>query len=564
MQDKLTPSDPEYFAAIWRQDPENAPTESTLSSWINTSGKKKEWKQAFSGFVSFGTGGLRAKMGIGTTRMNNFTIKRVARGVVHYLQKSSPNQHSTVYIGYDTRLHSKEFAHKFAEILAENEHHVYMSPHFCPTPLTAFAVRELGCSMGIMITASHNPKEYNGCKLYSSAGAQITAPVDKEIAACINNNLHLLPSASTKKKATIDVSPFLEEKFIAACLNLFWCSPIEPTPSPLQVVYSPLHGTGTLLFQKGLKSLGFPSPSVVVQQNTPDPFFPTVPVPNPENDSTLSMGISQLQKEEKDLLFVMDPDADRVRVVVNHQGNYIALTGNQIGVILADFLCQQMQKKQLKYDALVTTVVSTPMLQCIAKKYGLHCIETLVGFKNIAQEILTLEKHGKRCLMAMEESYGYLLGDHIYEKDGFTATFALSICAQHLKNQGTTLVHYLQDLYKTFGYFSDAQKLWTFPNLDRVSLTALRQTPPQYIGDKRVIKTIDYQLGVSHLRPCDMLEYQVEYGVHVLIRFSGTEPKIKIYIHTRTSEDKKEKAVQNLQNLLTGVEEFKALIQKAS
>lgn len=497
-------------------------------------------RDAFYTDLAFGTGGLRGIMGVGTNRVNIYTIRKATQALANYiLQVGSPKL--GVFIGFDNRHNSPLFALETARVLAGNGIKAYVLKELRPTPFISFGCRAKQCQAAIMITASHNPKDYNGYKVYWSDGAQVVPPHDIEImrAAAQIKTMEEVKVASENDPLIEWVGPELDTPYIQAL------QPLQHFPeenqlygATLKITYSSLHGTGFTLMPKALSSWGFTTVSFVEKQIIPNGDFPTVKSPNPESPAALQLGVDKMCVTHSDLLLVTDPDADRLGLVVMHEGDPTIITGNEIATLCVYFLCDVLtaQKKIPPNSAFVTTVVTTQILKKIAADYKVACEEVLTGFKYIGEKIHTWETNssGKHFIFGAEESYGYLLGTHARDKDAIVAGCLLAEIALHMKRQGKTLIDLLEIIYRKYGLFREKQASIEFApgkeGMDKmqVLMTKLRAQLPCSLAGLKVTKTLDYQHGHG-LPPSDMLLLELEDQSRLIIRPSGTEPKLKIY-----------------------------------
>jgi phosphomannomutase len=510
---------------------------------------------AFFSDLSFGTGGLRALMGPGTSRMNIYTIRLATQGLANYLHKQVYQNRDklSVLIGFDSRHHSQEFAREAAKVLAGNGIHVYLLFELRPTPYVSFACRFKKASAAIMITASHNPKEYNGYKVYWSDGAQIVAPHDQGIA----HEAHALKDLSCVKLCDLShplieiVPTSLDDEYLKAIapLNHFPEENKKSGPS-LKIVYTSLHGTGITIIPRALKEWGFSTLHLVDRQVTIDGDFPTVKVPNPEYKETLNLSIEHLQKTQSDIVLATDPDADRIGVVVQHRAKPVLINGNELAAICVDYLCEILPslKKMPSNGAFVTTIVTTELLKKICASNNKPCLEVLTGFKYIGETIHLWEMKGNpyQFIFGAEESYGYLLGTHARDKDAIITSCLIAEIALFAKLQGQTLIDRLNRIYDKYGIFREKQISLNFnPGKEGMEKMAqmmlrLRSDPPQAIGGQAVDYVEDYQsqkrvftasgkVEKLNLPQSDVLLFRLQDKTRLVIRPSGTEPKVKIY-----------------------------------
>jgi len=500
---------------------------------------------AFFTDLSFGTGGMRGIMGAGTTRMNIYTIRLATQGLANYLRKQNKQDRLSALIGFDSRHHSHEFAREAARVLAGNGIHVYLLDELRPTPYISFSCRFKKANAAIMITASHNPKEYNGYKVYWSDGAQVVYPHDEGIM----KEADALKDLSSVRLAPLNDSHI--ETVSTAAIDQEYLKAIAPLQhfpgsKDLKIVYTSLHGTGITIVPTALKLWGYSSIHFVDEQIKPDGDFPTVKFPNPEYKETLQLGIEHLERTHSDVLIATDPDADRVGTAVSHKGKTLLINGNEMAAICVDYLCHL--KKLPPKSAVVTTIVSTELIKTIAKANHLQCFEVLTGFKYIGEKIHLWEtsKDGYQFLFGAEESYGYLLGTHARDKDAIIASCLIAEIASYDKQHGHTLMDRLYRVYQQYGIFREKQMSINFnpgkEGMDKMAavMTHLRSQPPQAIAGKKIVYIEDYEKRVRQysdskktepldLPRSDVLLFRLEDDSRLVIRPSGTEPKIKIY-----------------------------------
>ena len=517
----------------------------------------KEIKERFYKDLEFGTAGLRGIIGAGTNRMNIYVIRKTTQGLANYIA-SVNGQAKGVAIAYDSRRMSPEFAQEAALCLAANGIKAYIFESLRPTPELSFAVRKLGCIAGINITASHNPPEYNGYKVYWEDGAQITPPHDKGIMDEVQK-VTSFTAVKTMDKAAAEAAGLyqvigaeIDDAYIEQLKSqVIHMDAIKAVGKDLKIVYSPLHGTGNIPARRVLKELGFENVYVVKEQELPDGNFPTVSYPNPEADEAFELGLKLAKEVDADLVLATDPDADRlgVRVKDARTGEYHTLTGNMSGCLLEEYELSQRKAAEgsLPDDgAVISTIVTTNVAGTIARAYGLRFIEVLTGFKYIGQQILNFE-HSKRgtYLFGFEESYGCLIGTHARDKDAIVATMALCEAAAYYKTQGKTLWDAMIDLYEKYGYYKDDIQSITLKGIEGLEkiqqiLDNLRQFPPKEIGGYQVEAVRDYKKEVvinfktqerttTGLPNSNVLYYELENDAWVCVRPSGTEPKVKFY-----------------------------------
>ncbi len=488
-------------------------------------------EDAFGSDLHFGTGGLRAVMGAGTNRMNTYTVAKASQGVANYLTKRY--EKPSIAIAYDTRHHSKEFADVAASVFRRNgiEVHIFSEP--VPTPLLSYAVWNLNCSVGIVITASHNSKEYNGYKIYDENGCQITDQEAKEIQAEIDAvDLYSVEFNISGKFETVS-----EELYKDYIESVQAASYVNKGEHDLKILYSPLNGTGLKFVQKALRDSGFNNISVVPEHELPDGDFTTCPYPNPEVPEVLEHCVPYASEVDADIIIATDPDCDRIGVMCRQADGYVRLNPNEVGVLMLDFICQSMKSggdNHTSYTPVfMKTIVTTSMAEKVAERHGLKTINTLTGFKYIGEQIEKL-KFVEEFFFGMEESCGYLSNPQIRDKDGVNAALLISVVAQGCKDRGITLYDRMQELYKEYGYYLNCQKSYRFDAADGAErmksiMDKIHMPLPEYDGLK-VVDGIDYSEGYLGLPPTNMREYRLSEDSRFLIRPSGTEPKLKVYI----------------------------------
>ena len=517
---------------------------------------ENEIKERFYTDLEFGTAGLRGVIGAGTNRMNIYTVRKATQGLANYIQKSG-NADKGVAIAFDSRRMSPEFADEAALCLAANGIKAYVFESLRPTPELSYAVRKLGCIAGINITASHNPPEYNGYKVYWEDGAQITPPHDKgimdEVKAVVDyTTMKTMPLDEARAKGLYEViGKEVDDTYIAELKKqVLHQDAIDAVGKDLKIVYSPLHGTGNIPARRILKELGFENVYVVKEQELPDGEFPTVSYPNPEAAEAFELGLKLAKEVDADIVLATDPDADRLGVYVkdSKSGEYKVLTGNMSGCLLADYeIGQRKALYGLPEDGkLIKTIVTSNMADAIAEYYGVGLIEVLTGFKYIGQQILGFEQTGKgQYLFGFEESYGCLIGTHARDKDAIVATMALCEAAAYYKTQGKTLWDAMIEMYERYGYYKDAIQSITLKGIEGLAkiqeiLETLRKNPPAEIAGYKVLKARDYkkdtvqdmetgEVTTTGLPNSNVLYYDMPDGTWLCVRPSGTEPKVKFY-----------------------------------
>ena len=530
--------------------------EATKEELKGISEDENEIKERFYMDLEFGTAGLRGIIGAGTNRMNIYVVRRATQGLANYIAKVDKKAQG-VAIAYDSRHMSPEFAEEAALCLAANGIKAYIFESLRPTPELSFAVRHLGCVAGINVTASHNPPEYNGYKVYWEDGAQITPPHDSGIMGEVKsisdwNTVKTMDKAEAEKAGLFQViGKEVDDAYMAELKKqVIHMDAIEKEGKNLKIVYTPLHGTGNIPARRILKELGFENVYVVKEQELPDGDFPTVSYPNPEAAEAFELGLKLAKEVDADLVLATDPDADRLGVrVKDKNGEYHDLTGNMSGSLLANYELSQRKavNGSLPEDgALIKTIVTTNLADAIAKGYGVNLIEVLTGFKFIGQQILGFENSGKGSyLFGFEESYGCLIGTYARDKDAIVATMALCEAAAYYKTQGKTLWDAMIEMYEQFGYYKDAIQSVTMKGIEGLQkiqeiMNSLRQNPPAEFAGHKVTAVRDYKadtitdVATGAVKPTglpnsNVLYYELTDDAWVCVRPSGTEPKVKFY-----------------------------------
>lgn len=531
--------------------------EATREELRSIAGDEKEIEERFYMDLEFGTAGLRGIIGAGTNRMNIYTVRKATQGLANYITKVN-GQAKGVAIAYDSRRMSPEFADEAALCLAANGIKAYVFESLRPTPELSYAVRKLGCIAGINITASHNPPEYNGYKVYWEDGAQITPPHDAGIMAEVRDvtdwaNVKTMALADAKASGMYQViGAEIDDAYIEELKKLVLHQDcIDKVGAEMKIVYSPLHGTGNIPVRRVLKELGFKNVYVVPEQELPDGDFPTVSYPNPEAEEAFTLGLALGKKVDADLILATDPDADRLGVYVKDSktGEYHSLTGNMSGCLIGDYVIGQ--KKELfglpEDGAFIRSIVSTNMADAIAEYYGIELVEVLTGFKFIGQKILEFEKTGKGTyLFGMEESYGCLPGTYARDKDAVVASMVLCEAAAYYKTKNMTLWDAMLAMYEKYGYYKDDVTSITLKGIEGLAkiqeiMNTLRENAPSQIGDYKVTVVRDYKQDTvtdvatgkvtpTGLPSSNVLYYEMTDGAWVCVRPSGTEPKVKFYL----------------------------------
>lgn len=513
-------------------------------------GQEDEINDRFYRELEFGTAGLRGVIGAGTNRMNVYTVRKATQGLSNYLLKHAEGKPQSVAIAYDSRIKGVLFSKESAAVLAANGIKAYIYPQLMPTPALSYAVRHLKCDAGICVTASHNPAKYNGYKAYGSDGCQITADmadgITQEIGALdIFADVKKMDFEEGRKQGLIE---YIGDETMGAFLDDVYKESLTGDASNLKLVYTPLNGAGRVCVLRILERIGIKNVTVVPEQEYPDGNFPTCPYPNPEFREALQKGLELCEKVQPDLLLATDPDSDRVGIAVNQGGEFKLMTGNEVGILLLDFIARvkQEQGKLPAHPVAVTTIVSTDMVDPIAQHYGIEMRRCLTGFKYIGDIIADVEqKEGsyESFLLGFEESYGYLSGGYVRDKDAVDGSMLICEMASYYKRQGKTLVDAMNDLYETYGYYQNATLNFGFEGEDGMKtmqkiMDTLRSDPPAEIAGTKVIGRSDYEAsqsygdkeGVIDLPKSNVLEYRLENGCKLIVRPSGTEPKIKIYL----------------------------------
>lgn len=534
-------------------------------------GNDKEIMERFYKSLEFGTAGLRGVLGVGTNRMNIYTVRQATQAMADYLNNA--NESNTVAIGYDSRINSDVFAKETACVFAANGIKVRIFSELMPVPVLSYAVRELKCEAGIVITASHNPAKYNGYKAYGPDGCQLNPDaaavvLDYMTKTDIFTGVKHVSFEEGMEKGLIEYIP---ESLVQAFLDRVYSLRVnKDAHSDLHVVYSPLNGSGNRCVRSILDRMGVKT-TVVPEQEKPDGNFPTCTYPNPEEKATLELGIKLCKELDADLVLATDPDCDRVGCAVKHNGEYILPTGNEAGVLMLDYICRC--KKELgtfpANPVAVKSIVSSPLADEVAKYYGVEMINVLTGFKYIGEQVTILADKGEpeRFLLGFEESYGYMTGDHVRDKDGVNGAMMIVEMAQYYKQKGMTLIDALEEIFSRHGIYNAQVKGYNFEGADGMEkmkniMASLRQNPLNEIGGYKVVGYADYQTGKRTVNGVEseiglplsnILEYNLENNLKVIVRPSGTEPKIKVYLTIVTND--REQIPVIAQNLFAACEE---------
>ncbi|MCR5388691.1 MAG: phospho-sugar mutase [Lachnospiraceae bacterium] len=526
-------------------------SDNTVKAQLNAmSGDEDAINDAFYRDLEFGTGGLRGVMGAGTNRMNIYVIRKATQGLSDYL-KSGNKEKYAVAIGYDSRHFSREFACAAAEVFAANDITSFVYDRLVPTPCLSFAVREVGCDAGVMITASHNPSEYNGYKVYGADGCQITTEAADKILAEINKldifeDVKTMPFFEGSSKGLIRfIDPTLYSEFSNRILSL---SKLYDAPCDfgIKIVYTPLNGAGLIPVTEVLSKAGFENVSIVEAQSAPDGDFPTCPYPNPEIPEAMELGISIAKDMEADVLMATDPDSDRCGIAIPSGGDFKLLNGNETGILLLNYVCERMKMTNTfpANPVFIKTIVTTPLAEKIAESFGIKTINVLTGFKFIGEQIGKLEAEGREAdyVFGFEESCGYLSGTHVRDKDAVNASLLIAEMCGYYKALGISLAEKLECIYKEFGTSESALHSYSFPGesgfnrmKDLMDSVRAGLKKDGTFGKIKVQEYTDYINGIDGLPKSDVVSLKISPDESIIIRPSGTEPKLKAYI---TAKDK--------------------------
>ena len=561
----------DYLKEYERWCTEPAFDEKTKKELLEIKGNDEEIKDRFYKELEFGTAGV---IGMGTNRMNKYTVGKATQGLANYIIEQG-TQDKGVAISYDSRRMSDEFSLQTALILNANGIKTYLFEKLRPVPELSFTVRQLGCTAGIMITASHNPPKYNGYKVYWDDGSQIVAPRDKDIIAKVRAISDFKEIRTISKEEAVNKGLFnvvgteMDDKYINTLKSLVLNPEIvKEEGKKLKIVYTPLHGTGNTVTSRLLKELGFENVYVVPEQEKPDGNFPTVDYPNPEDKKAFKLALELAKKVDADVVLANDPDADRLGIYAKDTktGEYMTYTGNMSALLIAEYRISQMKEKGLlPADGMfITTIVSSELAKAIAKNYGLECIEVLTGFKNIGAVIKKAEeKKDKTYVFGFEESYGCLIGDYARDKDGISAVMSLCEAAAYYKSKGMTLWDQMMKIYEKYGFYKEDQVSIVLEGADgaekiKSMMTNMRNNLPEKIGKYKVIEFKDVELDEiknlvtgeqrkTGLPKSNVLYYELENNAWCCVRPSGTEPKIKLYMGVKA--DSMESAEKDLEEL---------------
>ncbi len=508
-------------------------------------GDEEKISDAFYRSLAFGTGGLRGVIGAGTNRMNMYTVAKASQGLADYVNKNFPEGSRSIAVSHDSRIKADLFARVASGVFAANGIEVWIYPELMPTPCLSFAVRHHGCAAGIMVTASHNPAKYNGYKVYGADGCQITTEAAEEILGEIEKldifeDVRFGDFEEYKESGKIRCIP--EETYTAFVEEVKKQSLLGADDSidrNVAIVYSPLNGTGLKPVTRTLKETGFTNITVVKEQEQPDGNFPTCPYPNPEIKEAMALGMEYAAKNNADLLLATDPDCDRVGIAVkNADGEYVLLSGNQTGCLLLDYVCARRTANGTMPEdpVMVKTIVTTDLGEQIAKHYGVKTVNVLTGFKFIGEQIGKLEAKGRAdsYIFGFEESYGYLSGSYVRDKDAVDASFLICEMFAYYKTQGISLLEKLEELYRTYGYCLNTLYSFEFEGASGLAkmqeIMAKFRSSTDSLAGRKIEKLCDYAQGIDGLPKSDVLKFYLEDGGSVVVRPSGTEPKMKLYI----------------------------------
>ena len=518
-----------------------------------------ELEDSFYKNLEFGTGGLRGLMGVGTNRMNMYTVGMATQGMANYLKKTYPNEEIKVCVGHDSRNNSRFFAETTANVFAANGIKVYLFPALRPTPELSFAIRTLGCKSGVVCTASHNPKEYNGYKAYWDDGAQLVPPHDKNVIKEVEAISSVDDVKFTGGEANITLlDGKMDDAYIEMIKGLSVYPEVIAKQHDLKIVYTPIHGTGITIVPKTLAAFGFTNVTVVEEQATPDGNFPTVAYPNPEETETMSIGLAKAKAMDADILLGTDPDADRVGVgVKNHKGEWVLMNGNQTAVLAFAYMIEARKAKGIAQsnDMVISTIVTTDMINEVAKQNDVACYNVLTGFKWIAS--LLKEKEGsENYIVGGEESFGLMIGDKVRDKDAVSAVALLCEMAAVEKEKGKSLYDKMIEMYLQYGFYLESLISITKKGMNGAAeiaamMQGYRANPPATINGSKVCELLDYELQIGKdlesgeswtidLPKSNVLQFVTEDGSKISARPSGTEPKIKFYFSVQTKLNNKE------------------------
>ena len=515
----------------------------TKTELLKIQNDEKEIEDRFYKNLEFGTGGLRGVIGAGTNRINKYTVRRATFGLANYILEKcgEEGKNKGVVIAYDSRYKSEEFCIEAAKTLAACGIKTYIFDSLRPTPQLSFAVRHLGCVAGIVITASHNPPEYNGYKVYWTDGGQVCPDIAKEIITEVNKieDYSTIPTTDSNSELIVTLDEDVDRAFCDAVKKqVINQELINKVGKDLKIIFTPIHGTGNLPIRRVLSEVGFENVSVVKEQEMPDSNFSTVAYPNPEEKEVFDIAIEMAKTDGADIIIGTDPDCDRVGVVVkDNNGEYIVLNGNQVGSLLVDYVMSNKAEeiKEMYNPMIVKTIVTSELGAEIAKSYNVGCVDTLTGFKFIGEKIHQYEEDNSATfIMGYEESYGYLVGTHARDKDGVVSALLISEMAAHYYDKGMTLYEGLQEVYKKYGYYREELQSITLKGIDGMEqiksiMNTFRTSNIGAIAGIKVAELKDYSQGIDNLPKSDVLKFILEDNSWIAVRPSGTEPKIKFY-----------------------------------
>ncbi len=541
-----------------------------LSQLKAIEGNENEIFESFYKDLEFGTAGLRGILGAGTNRMNIYTVGKASDGFAKYLKENFENP--SIAIAYDSRINSELFAWVSARIMAKNGIKVYIYSELMPTPMLSYAVRHYKCDGGIVITASHNPAKYNGYKVYGPDGCQAGPEMADAILNCINKTDMFKVQLAEKDDKNINIIPdSVIESFIDTILKKRVYEDKDAVKN-LNIVYTPLNGTGMMPVKRVMDKMGVENMVVVKEQQFPDGNFPTCSYPNPEIREALEKGLELLEETKGDILIATDPDADRVGVAVKHNNEFRLITGNEMGVLMLDYICRAktLNGTMPQNPVAVKTIVTTAMVDAVCNKYNVKLESVLTGFKFIGGVIADLEENNRveDYLLGFEESYGYLLGEHVRDKDAVSAVMLIADMTAFYKSKGKTLVDVLEEMFKEFGYFENKTVTFAFEGASGLEKMAalmeqLRSIPPKEVAGAEIVEISDYKLSITKnqngetpitLPKSNVLAYKLSDGCSFVVRPSGTEPKLKIYMFVKA--ETLEKAKDRVAKLHTSLEEL--------
>ena len=553
----------------WLEDPYF--DEETKQELKGIAGDDKEIEDRFYKELEFGTGGLRGVIGAGSNRMNVYTVRKASQGLANYVIKNG-GQDKGVAIAYDCRFMSPEFADVAACCLAANGIKSYVFDALRPTPELSYALRELGCIAGVVVTASHNPPEYNGYKVYWEDGAQVSVPRDQEIIDEVNKvritEAKTMDKEEAKSRGLYTViGEEIDDKYLAELKKLIiHPEVIKEMADDIRIVYSPFHGTGNVPVRRILKELGFKNVYVVPEQELPDPKFTTLDYPNPEDPKAFTLALKLAKEKDADIVLATDPDADRLGIYAKDvkTGEYVPFTGNMSGMLIGEYRISEQKKLGTlpANGALVKTIVTTNLADAIAESYGLKLIEVLTGFKYIGDQIKRFEQDGSyEYVFGLEESYGCLAGTHARDKDAVCAVMCLAEAAAFYKKNGLTLWDQMINIYEKYGYYRESIHTITLKGIDGAEqikgiMERIRKEPPKAFGELKVNRFVDYSKGpeVTGLPVSDVLYFDLENNSWCCVRPSGTEPKIKFYMGVKgTSLDDSDKKLEALKEAVVAM-----------